>query len=379
VNRSVRVDAQGTYPLLGVRLDGGGAFLRETVSGLETSATKLNRVSAGDFIYSRLFAWRGAFGIIGPELEGAFVSGEFPLFRAADDRLDVGYLGYWFRLRSTLARVEADCTGSTPLTRNRFKEEFFAALDIRLPPLAEQRRVVRRLESLGSRLARLSALREESAAMQRQMAMAQRRAMLARVQACGSMRRLGEIVQVRGGGTPAKDVPHFWGGEIPWITPKDMKRHELTDAIDHITAEATTRSSAKLIPQGAVLIVVRGMILARIVPCALLAVPAAINQDMKALLPDERVLPEYLNELLRVCRYELCQLVSRSTHDTRKLETETLLDFPIPVPPIETQRLFVERSTGWNAIMDELGASGKGIAMQSQALSKSLLSSAFNY
>lgn len=57
VSRGETVDASREYQMLGVRLEGQGPFLRETVSGTETAATKLFRVEEGDFIYSRLFAW----------------------------------------------------------------------------------------------------------------------------------------------------------------------------------------------------------------------------------------------------------------------------------------------------------------------------------
>jgi hypothetical protein len=63
-NREEYVDASKEYCLLGIRLDGQGPFLRETVMGTQTSAAKLFRVAKGDFIYSRLFACRGAFGVV---------------------------------------------------------------------------------------------------------------------------------------------------------------------------------------------------------------------------------------------------------------------------------------------------------------------------
>ena len=87
VNRTEAVTANGEYRLLGVRLEGNGPFLREVVSGTETSAGRLNRVFECDFIYSRLFAWRGAFGVISKELDGCFVSNEFPIFSANPERV----------------------------------------------------------------------------------------------------------------------------------------------------------------------------------------------------------------------------------------------------------------------------------------------------
>jgi type I restriction enzyme S subunit len=161
--RGETVDAVKEYRLLGVRLDGQGPFLRETVLGTQTSATKLFRVATDDFIYSRLFACRGAFGVIEKELDGCYVSGEFPTFVPEPGRVDVEFLKYWFRLRSVAAAVDADCSGSTPLTRNRFKEQFFLALEIPLPSLAEQRRVVARIEALAAQIQEARTLRLQAA------------------------------------------------------------------------------------------------------------------------------------------------------------------------------------------------------------------------
>lgn len=157
VARTEAVMPDGEYRLLGVRLEGNGAFHRETVLGSQTSASRLSRVENGDFIYSRLFAWRGAFGVIGPELDGCFVSNEFPLFRVNETQLDIGFLNRWCQLPAMWRRVEKDCTGSTPTTRNRFKEEFFLKLEIPLPPLSEQQAIVAHLDALADKTQRLTA------------------------------------------------------------------------------------------------------------------------------------------------------------------------------------------------------------------------------
>jgi type I restriction enzyme S subunit len=156
IDRGESVIAENKYRLLGVRLEGNGAFLRETVAGSETSASRLYRVESGDFIYSRLFAWRGAFGVIPPPLDGCYVSNEFPLFHANGAKLEAGYLNRWFQLPSVWRRVEENCTGSTPTTRNRFKENHFLDLEIPLPPLAEQQALVGRLDALADKTRQLT-------------------------------------------------------------------------------------------------------------------------------------------------------------------------------------------------------------------------------
>ena len=159
-----RVDSEMEYRLLGVRLEGRGAFHRETKLGASISASKLTRVTEGDFVYSRLFAWQGAFSLIGPDLEGCFVSNEFPVFRLDKEKVDSTYLLWWLLRPETLRLVEADCTGSTPLTRNRFKETFFLDLRISLPSLSEQRRIVAKVQEALGALDRAATLHTQTVA-----------------------------------------------------------------------------------------------------------------------------------------------------------------------------------------------------------------------
>jgi type I restriction enzyme S subunit len=153
INRSEKVHPERSYRLLGMKSQIGGPFLRETKLGSEISAAKFNKVHTGDFIYSRLFAWSGSFGVVPAELDGSFVSNEFPIFQIDNNQAHPSYVLYWFGLPSTQKAVEADCFGSTPGTRNRYKETFFLKLTAPLPPLAEQRRIVVRLDHVAGLVA----------------------------------------------------------------------------------------------------------------------------------------------------------------------------------------------------------------------------------
>ena len=71
--------------------------------------------------------------------------------------MDTSFINYWFRLPTVLKRVEDDCTGSTPLTRNRYKENFFFELKIPLPSLDEQRAIVTRLDAVADKVRQVEA------------------------------------------------------------------------------------------------------------------------------------------------------------------------------------------------------------------------------
>jgi type I restriction enzyme S subunit len=216
--------------------------------------------------------------------------------------------------------------------------EKLAAIDVPLRALDEQRRVVRRLDTLAKRAQEAQLFRQEATDAANQLwqstALRTLRALIA--SGCPVV-KLGEVVDVRGGGTPSKANPFYWEGDIPWISPKDLKVRELQDAEDHISEEATRETAAKVIQPGAVLVVVRGMILVHTFPTAVLRTAAAINQDMKALVPRPHLLPEFLCAVFWAFNAQILQRVDKSTHDTRKLDTAKLLDLQIPLPAIEKQ------------------------------------------
>ena len=92
---------------------------------------------------------------------------------------------------------------------------------------------------------------------------------------------LGEIVDIRGGGTPSRSNAEYWGGSIPWATVKDFKSTDLASTQESITEDGALSSATNIIPAGAVVIPTR-MALGK---AAINSVAMAINQDLKALLP----------------------------------------------------------------------------------------------
>ncbi len=139
--REESVDTSTEYRLLGVRWYGEGLFIREQKMGDEVAAAKLYRVKQGDFVYNRLFAWKGSFAVVEPGLDGCHVSGEFPTFEVDHANLDVRYLLALFTDPAIWGLVEDRSTGGTPTSRNRLKEAAFLNLEIPVPPLPEQVRL----------------------------------------------------------------------------------------------------------------------------------------------------------------------------------------------------------------------------------------------
>ena len=148
--------------------------------------------------------------------------------------------------------------------------------------------------------------------------------------------KLSEVCTFISGGTPAKQRPDFWEGTIPWASPKDMKRPRLRDVVDHISDEALEDGS-RLAPAGSIFVVIRGMILAKDVPVALAEVPMAFNQDMKAIIPGERISSAFLLYALGAFKRNLFEKVGRSAHGTMTLMSTEISSFAIPLPDRKTQ------------------------------------------
>jgi restriction endonuclease S subunit len=102
------------------------------------------------------------------------------------------------------------------------------------------------------------------------------------------------INSVLGGGTPSTTNNEYWNGNIPWVSPKDMKTDFIEKTEDYITELAATESATNLISPEKVLIVVRSGILRRILPVAINKTEVALNQDMKAFDSNSRLLPLFL-------------------------------------------------------------------------------------
>lgn len=161
VENIVKIDRAESYTLLGVRWWGEGTFVRAEKSGKEIKARKLNRVSAGWLVYSRLFAFRGGFAVVAKKHDGGFVSNEFPTFRIKDDvkqpELISTYVIHCLNSPQYLREVDRLSTGSTKTSRNRYKEARFLATCVAVPNSAQK------LKSVVALLERASSLRGQHA------------------------------------------------------------------------------------------------------------------------------------------------------------------------------------------------------------------------
>lgn len=163
--------------------------------------------------------------------------------------------------------------------------------------------------------------------------------------------RLGDITRFVSGGTPSKQVPRYWGGSTPWVSAKDLKSLHVDSSIDTLTDAG--RDAASLVPRGTLLILVRGMTLFKSIPIGIASRELAINQDLKGLITNDAVSPEFLAYSLLAKESELLQMVEAAGHGTGRLDTDALKDVLVRVPSPPEQHQIASAIATWDTAIQK--------------------------
>lgn len=156
----VEVDPTGVYQFAGVYSFGRGVFRGIERTGSEFSYRTLTRLREGEFVYPKLMAWEGAFGIVPAECSGWYVSPEFPVFEVDLDRVLPRFLGLYFQIPGVWGSVSGMSIG-TNVRRRRLNPAEFLRWEMPLPPRGEQQRIAEELDNLVSDLEKVRAIRNE--------------------------------------------------------------------------------------------------------------------------------------------------------------------------------------------------------------------------
>jgi type I restriction enzyme S subunit len=150
------------------------------------------------------------------------------------------------------------------------------------------------------------------------------------------------IASFMGGGTPNREIAEYWGGDIPWVSPKDMKSEIISDSEEKITGAGLAGSATSLLQPDAVLLVVRSGILKHTIPVAINSRPVALNQDMKAIRLDrQKCLPPFLKHLIQGMNQAFLNLWLKQGATVESIEHNFLVCTPIPLAPVEEQSSIV--------------------------------------
>ncbi len=165
IERKVVIDDSTTYACVGVRWYGLGAFVRQDLLGLNIARKQHWVVKAGDILYNKLFAWKGAFAIADESVENCIVSDKFPTYAVNSELLDPSYLRYYFRAPQLANQAQNLSKGGAAISKLTLNPPQFWDLVIPMPPrLDDQRRIVARVTELEVKTDEARALRRRATA-----------------------------------------------------------------------------------------------------------------------------------------------------------------------------------------------------------------------
>lgn len=340
-----------------------------SISGSEAPSRARKVIRAGDILVSTVRPNLNAVALVPATLNDQVASTGFCVLRATAKVLPE-YLFFFVRSRAFVDGLSSLVAGAMypAVSDSQVLDQLLP-----LPPLPEQHRIV----DLLSRADGIVRLRREAEKKAAELIPALFLDMFgdpATNPKGWPIARLGEISTVKGGGTPSKSNPAYWAGEIPWVSPKDMGGVErVSNAIDHISQEALSGSATNLIPAGAILVVTRSGVLKHSLPCAITSRPVAINQDIKAFLPNECIHPNFLLAQLQFRSHEILGLV-RVGATVQNIETDALKRLHISLPPKDLQVEFAQRIEQIQSIRTQQAAA----SVKSHATFDAMLARVFN-
>lgn len=185
-------------------------------------------------------------------------------------------------------------------------------------------------------------------------------------------RSLADVGKWTSGGTPAKGNPAYWDGQVPWVSPKDMKVFRLFETQDTVTIRGVEAGS-RLVPPGSVFIVVRGMILAHTFPVCIAGGAMAFNQDVKGIVPAEALTGEYLAHWFMANADLMLGLVTEATHGTKRLDLGDLHRQSMALPPLEEQEQIADILRAKEARIDSEHAELSKLRLLKSGLMEDLL------
>ena len=356
------------YKRCRVQLYAKGVVLRDTVLGSEIRTKRQQLCRKDDFVVAEIDAKFGGYGIVPEELESAIVSSHYFLFRVDTSMILPSYLAIVCKLSQFSSQVKA--TGST--NYSAIRPYHVLTYKIPLPTLDVQREIVKQYniseEEISGKAKQIDEIEGEKVTFLNKAFGIQENRLPARntiemidfsslerwgvgfsayrsrwiISPKFEQREIKSLCKIGSGGTPSTGVERYYGGDIPWIKTTEVKNNLILETEDHLTIEGLQNSSAKLYPEGSLVIAMYGQGATR-GRTAKLGISAATNQACAVLhqIDNSTILTDFLWIYLMNEYHRLRELASGNNQPN--LNAGMIGNYLVQVPPLSTQRRIIEK------------------------------------
>ena len=150
--------------------------------------------------------------------------------------------------------------------------------------------------------------------------------------------RLGEIGDWGSGATPSRTNTEYYGGDIPWLKTGDLTDGYIYDVPEYITRLALERTSVRLNPKGSILIAMYGATIGKL---GILTKAMTTNQACCACIVFPSIYNLYLFYFLLANRTTFIKKGEGGAQPN--ISKEKIVNTLIPLPPLAEQQRIVEK------------------------------------
>jgi type I restriction enzyme S subunit len=287
-------------------------------------------LSEGDLLVSSANSWN----LVGkaswiPKLEYKSTFGGFvTVLRGDENKINKRYLYYWFVSRKIQAMLRSFSNKTTNISNLNLKRSL--ELSIPLPPLAEQKRIAEVLDTAD----RILKQRESAIAKLDQLAQS---VFVDMFQKHIKKLKLKDTCSFISGGTPSKDEPKFWNGDVAWISSADIEGDSVKEVRHFVTESAINNSATNPILPNNILVVTRTGVGKVVVTDR----KFCFSQDITGLVLKKEFMPEFIAASLRNKQDEIVKQARGAT--IKGVTRDVIANVEIPAASFLEQQKFSER------------------------------------
>ena len=302
-----------------------------------------------DLVMNIMLAWKRALGV---SSRIGIVSPAYCVYRRNHKEICVRYFHYLFRTDVYAALFKQYSTGIID-SRLRLYADKFLALRCQMPPYVEQQRIAAYLDCKCAQIDSILSLQQAAIEKLKEY----KRSLITEAVTKGlnpdvpmknsGIEWIGEmpahwktpeikyIAKISSGGTPDRNHPEYWNGDINWVKTGELQDNEIYETEEKITEFALENSSAKIFDRDTVLIAMYGQGKTRGMT-ALLKEPSATNQACAGIsITSDDVSTDFLWIFLRGAYYALREKANGSGQPN--LSTSVIKNFHMTMPPLNEQ------------------------------------------
>ncbi|MBO6128715.1 MAG: restriction endonuclease subunit S [Pseudobutyrivibrio sp.] len=182
---------------------------------------------------------------------------------------------------------------------------------------------------------------------------------------------LSQIAYIYSGGTPNRNHPEYWNGNIPWLKTGELKNNEIFSAEEFITQDGLDNSSAIIFPENTILMAMYGQGKTRGMT-AILKTPCATNQACAGiLLFNDKIETDFLWICLMGAYNAIRQKAVGAGQPN--LSLQLIGSFKVTMPSLAEQKSIVEYVKNKNILFEEVISEKQSLIEDLESYKKSLI------